>query len=576
MVKSAQEPAGSSFQDLHPHAGSLPNRRIDRLTTDEEPPESNRAVYRSIFRGMPVAGLPDLVEIGSVSLFQTAGPVMSQVTEARQRPGLALGFDKVMRTAVPIGQGRWLTVGQMDVDPDADVSQELPRWRDVVAEAVGLLAVVLDERVAQELLHEDVVFLRGDEPVHSADMLQGLRHFLPYEVRALELKALEQIAASSTAIAPELRTAARWYLKGAQAGPVADAVIYFWVALEALTPGEQQGVKSLETMLVEAGWNMEDGDPELGKMAGLRADIVHHAVEDPARIREGYYRLEAAVRVLLRRGLNVMSTWPAAASTPTFITHSDEIEASRVAWTVEWHDDMPVPEPAVTTPDLEWAVIQAPPLTAGFEIAVDADVAPHWIRKIELYTATAAMVLEDSFDGADLHVVVEDFPAGAPGIARVNAARISLATSYFRRQDPKREARLADSLFGAVPQQQLMRRGVSTDVPLGAYLLDLTGAFCSYHAFVATGFVAAEHVRFPEQIVPADLKTAAELCGAALAKSEMAGERLNVWMNDASTEPRWAQLTARILDEWNPHSPGELLTTVAAFWAALGDQSADR
>jgi hypothetical protein len=286
---------------------------------------------------------------------------------------------------------------------------------DVVAEAVGLVAVVIDERVAQELLHEDVVFLRGAEPVHSADMLQGLRHFLPYEVRALELEALEQIAASGSAIAPELRTAARWYLKGAQAGPVADAVIYFWVALEALTPGEQQSVKSLETMLVEAGWNMEDGDPELGKMAGLRADIVHDAVEDPARIREGYYRLEATVRVLLRRGLNVTSSWPAAASTPTFVNHSDEIEASRVAWTVEWHDEMPSPDPAVTTPDLEWAVMQAPPLTAGFEIAVDADVAPHWIRKIELDTAMAAMMLEDAFDGADLDVVVEDFPAWRAG-----------------------------------------------------------------------------------------------------------------------------------------------------------------
>jgi hypothetical protein len=464
----------------------------------------------------------------------------------------------------------------MDVDPDADVSADLPGWRDVVAETVGLVAVVIDERVAQELLHEDVVFLQADEPVHSADMLQALRHFLPYEVRGLELEALERIAASSAVIAPELRTAARWYLKGAQAGPVADAVIYFWIALEALTPGEQQAVKSLETMLVEAGWNMEDADPELGKMAGLRADIVHHAVEDPARIREGYYRLEAAVRVLLRRGLNVISSWPAAASIPTFITHSSAIEANDAAWTVEWHDEMPSPGPAVATPGLQWAVMQAPPLTAGFEITVDADVAPHWIRKIELYTALAAMVLEDSFDDSNLHVVVEDFPASAPGIARINAARISLATSHFRGRDPKREARLADSLFSGVPQQQLMRVGVSTDVPLGAYLLDLAGGFCSYHAFVASGFVAAEHVRFPEQIAPTDLKTAAELCGAALAGSQTARERVVVWMNDPSTEPGWTELTARILDEWNPQSPAELLSTVAAFWAALGDELADR
>jgi hypothetical protein len=78
-----------------------------------------------------------------------------------------------MRTAVPVGRGQWLTVGQTEVEPNADVAQDLPRWRDVVAEAVGLVAVVVDERVAQELLHEDVVFLRSEDPVHSADMLQG-------------------------------------------------------------------------------------------------------------------------------------------------------------------------------------------------------------------------------------------------------------------------------------------------------------------------------------------------------------------------------------------------------------------
>ena len=76
-MEAAREPAGSAFRDLHPHAGPVPGCRIDRLTTDEEPPESDRAVYRAIFRGMPVAGLPELVKIGSVSLFQTPGPVMS-------------------------------------------------------------------------------------------------------------------------------------------------------------------------------------------------------------------------------------------------------------------------------------------------------------------------------------------------------------------------------------------------------------------------------------------------------------------------------------------------------------------
>ncbi|MBA3380805.1 MAG: hypothetical protein H0T97_02910, partial [Actinobacteria bacterium] len=202
---------------------------------------------------------------------------------------------------------------------------------------------------------------------------------------------------------------------------------------------------------------------------------------------------------------------------------------------------------------------------------VQAELPKHWSRKIEIYTALAAEAVGPAFDGQPLCVVVEEFPSEARATARVNAARISLDASQFRSRDRKREGRVAQALFGGVPQQQLMRRGVDTDVPLGAYLLDLVGGFCEYHAFVASGFVAAEDVGLPQQIEPADLKTAAELCGAALAGNQPARELVQHWIEAAATDRSWAEVTTEILDDWQVQDPHTVVGMALTAWAKINE-----
>jgi hypothetical protein len=555
-----------AFVDLHPHESSQPDHRVDGLTNEDGSHEIDGAVYRAFFRAMPIAGLPAELRIGHVSIFQTAGPIRSQKTRVRQQPGLKLHFDKELTTAVLVGEGEWLTVAQLEVDPTADPSTAFASWRATVTEAVGLLATMLDERVALELLSEDLIQLVDGQPVQSADIRTNVRSFLPYEVRDSELEAIRALTMARNDLPNEVHAAARWYLKGAQAGPVADAIIYFWIALEALTPGETQSIKSLETMLLEAGWDMQNTDPELGRMSGLRADIVHDAVEDPASIREGFYRLEAAVRALIRRRIGLFTSWPPATGLPTFVTHASEISASWANPTVEWHDVMPPSAGAVPTSDLDWDLMMGPPLTHGLDIEVDSALPRFWDLKIQIYAALAVRTLGDRFDNAPVRIVVEDFPDDAPSSVRVNNEQISLAKSSFKKKDRHAEPRLAQAVFGLVPVQQLMRQGVDTDVPYGAYLLEAAAGFCQFHAFVVTGFVDPDEVGYVANLAPDALKNAGELCGAALAGGERARSILDAWLGDPTVDADMKALTISLLEAKPPETPAAALDFFLYAW----------
>jgi hypothetical protein len=64
-----------------------------------------------------------------------------------------------------------------------------------------------------------------------------LRTFLPFDVTDEEKATLDDLAGLQTKDLVPLTEAARWYLKAAQEGPTADAIVYLWIAIEALTPG---------------------------------------------------------------------------------------------------------------------------------------------------------------------------------------------------------------------------------------------------------------------------------------------------------------------------------------------------
>ncbi len=60
-----------------------------------------------------------------------------------------------------------------------------------------------------------------------------------------------------------------------------------------------------------AGADPATWSPSIGRCAGIRGKIVHHGKEQPDLLAEGFYALEAAVRLLLRNDLDLHAeSWP--------------------------------------------------------------------------------------------------------------------------------------------------------------------------------------------------------------------------------------------------------------------------
>lgn len=55
----------------------------------------------------------------------------------------------------------------------------------------------------------------------------------------------------------------------------------------------------------------------VGRLAGLRAEVVHGGLESPELLRDGYYELEVMARLLLRHRLRLgPGGWPLNPSAP--------------------------------------------------------------------------------------------------------------------------------------------------------------------------------------------------------------------------------------------------------------------
>jgi hypothetical protein len=101
-----------------------------------------------------------------------------------------------------------------------------------------------------------------------------------------------------------------------QSGPTPDAFVFLWIAMEALAPPTSKGdtrsdVRRVEEALTEAGVALDQLELSIGRLAGLRADIVHKGIEQPELLHAGFYELEALARLLLRHRLGVVEgAWP--------------------------------------------------------------------------------------------------------------------------------------------------------------------------------------------------------------------------------------------------------------------------
>ena len=160
------------FIDLYPSG-------LDTEGSPESLRDVDEVVYRLILKRLAIPGLPALVEVGDVEIHFTVGPVRTQLTESRQRPGLPFAFDKHMRRAVLVGENELLTVGQRRGLLPGDIGSATREWRVGVETAIGLVAATLDERIAGRQLTEDLIFLQVGRPVAAGDVHPQIRTYMP-------------------------------------------------------------------------------------------------------------------------------------------------------------------------------------------------------------------------------------------------------------------------------------------------------------------------------------------------------------------------------------------------------------
>jgi hypothetical protein len=88
--------------------------------------------------------------------------------------------------------------------------------------------------------------------------------------------------------------------------------------MEALAPPTGKAdtrpeVRRVEEALTEAGLALDQLElpVSIGRLAGLRADVVHKGMEQPELLHAGFYELEALTRLLLRHRLGIVQgAWP--------------------------------------------------------------------------------------------------------------------------------------------------------------------------------------------------------------------------------------------------------------------------
>jgi len=307
--------------------GAVPSKREGRdgllhgRTQQADTLDGASALFRIAYVGMPIKGLPDHFKCGSVIVSQEMGPIDTQSTYILQRPGWIPHFDKTMhRGPIAVGEGLALTVCVLPVTIpiDAHVGTAFDVWRDEVRAAIAMVAVMLDDRVAQQEVLEDLIVFNDDstKPIGMLDMALRVRSFPSTKViSSAQRRGLAKLAKWESQAESPNHVAARWYLRATNAGPTPDAIVYLWIALEALAPAQGKGkssdVRGVEELIKQAGADPSDWTPSVGRCAGIRAEIVHHGKEEPTLLLEGFYSLEAMVRFLLRYRLDILEeSWP--------------------------------------------------------------------------------------------------------------------------------------------------------------------------------------------------------------------------------------------------------------------------
>lgn len=215
-----------------------------------------------------------------------------------------------------LGDGEVITLITISTTPPEELEAGFAEWRAQALAAAGMLAAVLDERVAGKELFEDAVLYRESTFVGAADMRGMVRSYLPYEVKPPDQQALEVLATLSASESSAVARAARLYRRAALEGPTADAYAMLWVAAECFSQHRSPSKKDIESALGAAGIDPASFPVSVGHLIDLRGKIQHHGVESDDRLRTAFYEMEAVVRTLIRQDAGIEGGWWPASDNP--------------------------------------------------------------------------------------------------------------------------------------------------------------------------------------------------------------------------------------------------------------------
>lgn len=326
----------SSSDLLHP----LRERPRDAYEWTDDPSTFDCAIYRLGLRVLvPIPGLPASFRVADIDVELVDGPVLAQQTQLRQRHGFPLTFDKHMSRR-PVGGGEQILLlsKRYAVTTMVEVEGSMLAWRAAAEGAAGALASVLDERIAGEVLLEDVVLQNTGRTVGAADVRERVRTFLPLEVTALDRPALAALADLDLTESGVGR-AGRLLRRATLEGPTADAYVMLFVAAESVLETRQPSKREFDAVLEEAGINPHGLPLHTGLLISLRGQIVHEGLEDHERLRIAYYEMEAIVKILIRRAAALDGGWWPAHGPAAYAADFDARSATSFARRTEWHTD---------------------------------------------------------------------------------------------------------------------------------------------------------------------------------------------------------------------------------------------
>lgn len=272
----------------------------------------NSGIFRQVYLGSPLPCVDELT-VDEVKIYSVVGPMEAREVYVQQLPTPGLLTWAEAHHQREVGIGTILIVADLPVTlSDESLGADMVAWSRRCQASMGLIAACLDERLAGQLLVENLIVLdESGEVVGVADHVVGIRNYGVDRTWSIDYQqALEGLEPSEAA-----RSACRWFLRGVANGPSETGILNLATCIESLVNDPNAGkpafhVAAIREMYEAAGGSDGELPLSIGLCAGLRAEIVHKGTEDHDRLRAGWYSLERVARLLLRSKLEYNSPWP--------------------------------------------------------------------------------------------------------------------------------------------------------------------------------------------------------------------------------------------------------------------------